>query len=49
MSVEYLCFVFWRCMKRVIVVFKGGYGGCILSAGLKEFVEVFFVISDVVC
>ena len=49
MSVEYLSFVFWMCVERVVVVFKGCYSGCVLSARLKEFVEVFFVVSDVVC
>ena len=48
-SVEYMCFVFWGCLESVTVVFEGSYGGGVLSARLKEFVEMFFVISNVVC
>ena len=31
------------------MVFEGSYGSGVLSARLEEFVEMFFVISDVVC
>ena len=49
MSVEYLCFLFWVCNVCVIVVFQGSDGRCVLSARLEELVEMFSVVSDIVC
>ena len=41
--------MFWVGNKHVIVVFQGCDRRCALSARLEKLVEVFGVVSDIVC